>query len=147
MKENMKDKKRGLGKEGEKKGSWECSTNVGFRMFWMQSCLQFSNWAFQPREELLQYAFKSWNLIKSEDSLLLTTPTSDVAFFTHRSIAGRKTNGVYFWTQSDRSFKLQQSYVVYDRSVWTVFDDLLQSQGLLNRGWTPNSMCTLRFKT
>ena len=41
-KEAMARQKRG----GEKKSGSECSTSFGFRVFWMQSCLQFTNWAF-----------------------------------------------------------------------------------------------------
>ena len=33
-------------RRGEKKSGSECSTSFGFRVFWMQSCLQFTNWAF-----------------------------------------------------------------------------------------------------
>ena len=42
----IKNKKRSHGKAGEKKSGSECSTSFGFRVFWMQSCLQFTNWAF-----------------------------------------------------------------------------------------------------
>lgn len=43
---------------------------VNFRVFWVQMCLQFMNWALiQPPEELSQYVLFSWTLVKSEDSL------------------------------------------------------------------------------
>ena len=43
----LRIRKEAMARRERRKGGSECSTSFGFRVFWMQSCLQFTNWADQ----------------------------------------------------------------------------------------------------